>query len=263
MNHFGDRPEDIFSFTSILICNKQPDVQMMEYSSDTELALYIQQEFHPEAVQTIVKNQHDASRSMCPYFRIIMDGYSPEAPINFKLHTMFMRMGIISLSPRCSKALIVGLTTFTHLESPISVPYCFISTNIDPLDFMVGEPELDMACLKPCAASANNGITNLCEIAGMPLPYYIPWECQCIILSYLRSPLADMIATKIEQLCYIWDIFLFPMFQQREPRIPCHIASFFNASTVQGTAEAATKPFLVPCARRRGSSAVPGWMTKT
>lgn len=258
-NHFSERPEDLFSFNAILICNNQPDIQVMEYTSDTQLALYIQQEFDVNAVQTIVKNNHEDSERGCPYFRIVMEGYDGSAAINFKLQSMFQRMKIESLSPRCSKAMIIGLTTFTHLESPISVPYCFLSTNIDPIDFMLEEPELDMACLQTCQQPVDPKST-LCDIAGMPLPYKLPWECQVHILLYLRNPLAEMICHKIDDLCYTWDIFVHTMFQQREPRIPCHIASSFNASTVQSTVEDATRYFLVPCASRKERLVFPKWM---
>lgn len=262
VDHFASRPGDLFSFTAILICNDEPDIQTMEYFSDYELAAYIHKEFDDDAIQTIVKNNHEESKSLCPYFRIIMEKYSADAPINFKLHGMFIKMGIQSLSSRCVKAMLVGLTTFSDLQSPINVPYCFMSANIDPLDFIFEDiPELDMACLKTCDETTNAGANDLCDIAGMPMPYLLPWECQFKILSYLRNPLAEMVTNKIDQLCFMWDVFLYPMFQQREPRIPFHIASFYNATTVLSTAEAATRPFLVRPVLRKEPSALPSWMT--
>jgi hypothetical protein len=260
LNHFGERPEDLFSFTAILICNDEPDIQCMEYFSDTELAMFIQSEFDSDAIQTIVKNNHEDSKALCPYFRIVMEKYSVEAPINFKLHSMFIKMGIQSISPRCVKALVAGLTSFTHLESPINVPYCFMSTNLDPLDFVLEREELDLVCLKPCAEKLNPESTDLCDIAGMTLPYRLPWEVQVNILRYLRHPVADMVLHKIDSLCLLWDLFLHPMFVQREPRIPFHIASFFNASTVLSTAAGATSPFLAMSAPRIVPSALPNWV---
>jgi hypothetical protein len=55
-----------------------------------------------------------------------------------------------------------------------------------------------------------------------------------------------MIRDKMADIKRLWDEKLFIMFQQREPRIPAHIASTYNAATVQNTAVVATRPFLAP-----------------
>lgn len=260
-NHFTERPDALFTFNVILVANNEPDIQILEFNCDTEVSIYIQENFKTEAIQTIVKNKHEESMAMCPYFRIVMDDYDDESAINFKLHTMFKRMGIQSISPRCSKAMIVGLTALNHLDSPLSVPYCFMTTTVDPSDFISADDEIDVACLKPCAQKLNPDATDLCDIAGMTIPYYLPENVQWHILSYCRHPTSSMITDKIEQLCFCWDVFLYPMFLQREPRIPFLLACYYNASTVQSAVVGATRPFLVPTASRETRPAFPRWMT--
>jgi hypothetical protein len=53
---------------------------------------------------------------------------------------------------------------------------------------------------------------------------------------------------EINRICMSWDMWLTPMFVQREPRIPAHIAWQYNASNVQNTAANATSYFLVDAA---------------
>jgi hypothetical protein len=260
LNHFVERPDALFTFNVILIANNEPDIQILEFNCDTEVSIYIQENFKTEAIQTIVKNKHEESMAMCPYFRIVMDDYDDESAINFKLYTMFKRMGIQSISPRCSKAMIVGLTALNHLDSPLSVPYCFMTTTVDPSDFISAEDEIDVACLKPCAQKLNPDATDLCDIAGMTIPYYLPQDVQFLILSFCKSPTASLISTKIDNICFAWDVFLYPMFLQREPRIPYLLASYYNASTVQSAAAGATRPFLVPTASRTTNVVFPRWM---
>lgn len=260
-NHFCDRPQDLFTFNCILVCNMDPDIRVLEFSKDSDVALYIKSHFAENAIQTIVKNNHEESRGMCPYFRIVMDGFSEDAPINFKLQSMYKRMGIESMSSRCSHAMIIGLTTMSHLESPISVPYCFMTTSLDPMDFVCEDDEIDLVCLSSCSQKLNPQATDLCDIAGMTLPYFLPFECQMNILKYLRSSEADMILLAMDCICLSWDIALHPMFLQREPRIPFHLASYYNASTVLSTVEDATRPFLATPAPRRDLTVLPSWMT--
>jgi hypothetical protein len=261
LNHWTEHPESIFSITAIQVANDEPDIQVLEFGTDSEIAMYVANHYHSTCLQTIVKNQHVESSVMCPYFRIIMDGFQEDAPTNFKLHNLFQQAGIKSISTRCSKAMIIGLTTLAHMESPISVPHCFISTSIDPDTFLLEVEEIDMVCLKPCAQSLNPEATDLCDIAGMTIPYYVPENVQWLIISYLQHPVALMVEYTMDSICLTWDLFMTRMFMQREPRIPYHLASFYNATTVQRTIESATRPFLAMSAPRPASPVFPEWLT--
>lgn len=249
LNHFADRPDVMFSFNTVYMDNQDPDVRVLEFHYDYELALYIQSNFTNQAMQSIIKNNNAETSGMCPFFRVVIDGFSQETPINFKLQTFFKKIGMDMMSPRCSRAMVVGLCTLTNLDSPISVPYCFTTTNVDPMDFMI-DNEVDLACLNTCACS--NSLepkpTSLCEISGTCIPYYVPPEVQFRILSFLSCPTASLINQEKHRLMGLWDKWLFPMFAQREPRIPCNIAFYYNASSVLSTTENATRPYLAPSA---------------
>lgn len=249
LNYFADRPDSLFSFNTVYMDNQDPDIRVIEFHYDYELALYIQSNFTNQAMQSIVKNNNTETAVMCPFFRVVIDGFSHEAPINFKLQTFFKKIGMDMMSPRCTRAMVVGLCTLTNLDSPISVPCCFTTTNVDPMDFVVDD-ELDLACLNTCKCtnSMEPQPTTLCEVAGTCIPYYVPRDVQFRILSFLSCPTASLIHQEKCRLMKLWDEWLFPMFSQREPRIPCNIASYYNASSVLSTTENATRPYLAPSA---------------
>jgi len=241
--------ESLFSFNLVIMANDQPDIQVMEFNAEYEIGPYLDKELGSAYVQTIITNRNEETKGMCPYFRICMSGFSSKTSINFKLKAFLNRIGMEGISSHCEKAVVMGLATLHHLESPISVPYLFCTTKIDSIDLAL-EESLDLACMEVCAESKNPGASSLCDIAGVTLPYFLPWEVQSLILQFSASPTADMIKRERTHLCRSWDALLFTMFRQREPRIPVHIASFFNAATVQQTVADATRPFLVRLVER-------------
>jgi hypothetical protein len=146
------------------------------------------------------------------------------------------------MTPKLAKVLVIGLHSLNQLDSPISIPTAFCHTNIS--DFAINVlGNVDMSCLKPIGAYAGS---NLVDVAGIVLPYYLPWEIQERILSYCESPEAIMIKGAIQDVCDNWDIAVMPMFLQREPRIPAYIAYAYNAAYVASTINRATRPYLVP-----------------
>jgi len=258
-DRFIDNPQELFSFNIVVIANDKPDIQVMSFQNDMELSMYISSTFGSDAVQAIIKNHEEESSKMCPYFRIIMDNCSSTSVMNFKLQTLLAKTKNSTIIPRCHRAMVIGLTALTQLDNPISIPYCFTTTDIKPLQFCLDD-DFDLACLKPCNNLTNDSSITLCDIAGISFPRHVPWEVQWRILSFLRSPTAELIDAEMVRLTLQWDFFLFPMFQQREPRIPCHIASFFNANTVQQTTDDATRPYLAPSVSSTDAIVFPTWM---
>lgn len=241
---------DLDSYTAIWFENSLPDISIMEMANDAQMCMFVTKEFGKDGcIQTIINNMDPATRTMCPYFRVFMDAFGKNSPINFKLQSFYHRIGMGSLDARCNKALVVGLAALTNLNEGVSVPMAFCTTSIDPIAFHL--EEIDMACLKPCGKAES----SLCDIAGLCLPIHVPDDVQWRILSFLRSPEAEIIQDQIDDLCHRWDVFLAPMFHQREPRIPVPIASFFNVPTVQSTIYGAVRPFLAPIACPRTGSA--------
>jgi hypothetical protein len=239
--------DELTAVNILLMENGDPDIRIIQASCDQEIHLLIQHHMGMDFVQTIVNNKDAATSPYCPFFRVIMEKFGNSQPINFKLASFYNRINMSSLNPRCKKAMIIGLMDLRCLDSVISVPSNFMTTTIDPLHFALDE--VDLACLSPCAKDLYPDGYDLCDIAGLSIPVHLPWEVQWNIISFLRSPTAQLIDEKMTELCHDWDVHVMPMFQQREPRIPANIAFSYNAATVQTAIAGATKPFLVRPAR--------------
>lgn len=234
------------NYNILIMDNNDPDVRVVEVNNDLGVSQVIQREFGDlPVVQSIITNMDYDTRVRVPYFRVafaVQPGPDPPV-INFKLQSFYRKIGMSLLNARCGKTVVVGLHAVDDLESPLSIPFAFCNTSIDPLEFTC-DHEVDMACLKPCAPCAPG--TTLCDIAGLCLPVYVPPEVQMKILLYLENPTASLIKKRIDDLCIQWDRGLYLMWKQREPRIPAHIASIYNVSNVHKAIVVATRSCLVP-----------------
>jgi hypothetical protein len=243
---FNYLPDRLFVINVLIFENSDPDIRVVEVPDDVDLALFAASEIGPGMVQTIVSNSDPETKDRCPYFRLVASPPSDGLPINFKLQTFLNKIGQGHImTPRCTKVIVVGLHALNNLESPISIPLAFCTTTIDPMDYGI-DTVVDIACLQPVGGLKSDSSEALCQIAGLCLPVHVPDACQWRILSYLEEPTAAMIKDQIDKICVDYDAALLPMFQQREPRLPPIIASFYNASTVQTAIRGATRSFLVP-----------------
>ena len=242
-------PLGLFSYKVLIMENTEPDIQVVEVDHDVELAMLVQERFGGDPIQTIVNNLDPATRDRCPYFRVVMSEFGSECAINFKLRAFYNQIKMSSLNPRCRRAMVIGLHALERLDSPISMPMAFCTTTINPLDYCIRD-EVDLGCLKPCAQRLNPGAANICDVAGLVLPCYVPLEIQWKILGYLKSPEAAIIQDAMNDVGRKWDDFLHPMFVQREPRIPVHIARFYDAATVQSAIVGATSSRRVQSAHQ-------------
>lgn len=233
-------PLDLFSFNVLIFDNNEPDVIVQEVKHNTHLAVLISEVFGDDPVQTIVNNLDQETRARCPYFRIVMSEFKADSPINFKLRAFYNQIKMSSLNPRCGRAMAIGLHALANLDSAISMPLAFCTTSIDVVDYQL-DSGVDLVCLKPCAQKLNPTANDLSDVAGLCLPYHVPENVQWCILSYLREPTATLIKDAMEKVCLTWDNWLHPMFVQREPRIPAHIARYYDVATVQSAIAGATR----------------------
>lgn len=240
--------DSLMSYNILYFDNTEPDVRVIEVANDVEVNMVIQNTFSGEVFQTIVNNNDKETKDQCGYFRVFMENFGGTSTINFKLRTFFDRIGISAMNARCTKAVAMGLHALHMLNSPMLIPNSFCTTTIEPIEMWLGK-ELDMACLQTCGDKVVNGAT-LCEIAGMDLPVFLPIEVQQRIIQFCRNPTAQLIVDEIEFQCLRWDMFVTPLFEQREPRIPPSIASLYRAATAQETIENAISYFLVPAANQ-------------
>ena len=240
----------MFSFNVLVFTNNNPDVRVVELMSDVELWQFLETEMPGQPyIQSIIANNDQFTKARVPYFRVVQTGVNDRAANNFKLARFYQKIGLSFMSAKCSKAVIVGLASMDTTSSPISLPSCFTTTSCELSDFLADE--IDLACLKPCGPElkTNRSATALLKIAGMAIPYYVPEDVQWKILSFLEEPTAVLIKKAMDVLMTKYDVVLFSMFSQKEPRIPAYLASYYRAASVQTTTDAATRPYLVPTAR--------------
>lgn len=236
--------EELSKITVLVMDRDQPDVSVRTVGCEMDADEEIGKEFgHAEYLQLVMINNDPETRFMCPYFRVIMDTFKATENVNPHLKTFYERIGMSTLSANCKKAMILGMYDVANIGRVISIPTS-LSMGCMPLADMglVGD-KLDSECLRPLK-------TVLYGVEGVCLPYHVPWEAQWRILSYLQNPVAEIVVEKIEELCHEWDVFLYPMFQQREPRIPAHVAYIYNVPTVLSTVAGATRSFLAPRVQR-------------
>lgn len=239
----------LFSFTVLYMANDQPDISVLECEHDYQVHLLCQELFGKDKIyqQLIVNNMCPETNGRCPFFRVMMTDFDTSTPINYKLQTFFNRIRMPSLSSRCLKAIVVGLSNLSNIDHALSIPFCFRTTDIEPL-LLSGE--IDLACTKVTGVGAHPPGFTLADIAGLSLPVHVPPEVQSCILSYCREPTAQLIVDQMDLLLERWDAILHPMFMQREPRIPVHLASFYNAATVARSIQDATRSFLARPAKQ-------------
>jgi hypothetical protein len=249
--------EQIFGITTLVMNRNDPDVSVRLLLSDADVAAEICKEFgDDDYLQLVVINHDESTKSRCPYFRVIMDEFVSQssAPINSHLQSFYESIGMGTLCARVKKAMVVGVYDLINLDRTTSVPIQYSTTHVPVMEM---DTRLDSDCLKVCARGLyKQDDLTLCDISGLWIPYHIPMEAQWNIVSYLRSPLADIIDKKISGVCMAWDTFLWPMFMQREPRIPWHIAFLYDVPTVQSTISGATRSFLVPSVAGRVGAVV-------
>lgn len=241
--------ESLFTFNVLVMDNNEPDIRVVDgLGSDAELWDFVNRELGSGYVQTIVANNNSDTKARCPYFRVFQAGVTASAPTNFKLQSFYKKIEIPSISMRCAKAVVVALTSMSSLDSPISFPSCFMTTTMTPSDFLDDLEEVDLACLKPCGEHLKHdqSTTALMDIAGVQLPYFLPWDVQCKIMSFMQSREACMIEDAKNSIMTTYDAYVFAMFSQREPRIPAYLASYYLAANVSSTVAGATRPFLAP-----------------
>lgn len=253
VDHVDTFVSRLTNYNVLVMDNNEPDVQNIEIQHDVELSMLIQSQFGVDPFQSIVTNMDVETKDVCPYFRVVMDGFGGSSTINFKLRAFFQKIGIPAMNARCKRAMVIGLHAMNQLDSPMFIPSWFVTTTIEPLSVWIGD--IDMACLNTFGDKLiKPEPTSISKIAGMVIPYYVPEEVQWNILSYCQSPTAAIIEQQIDKICIAWDIVMLKMFQEREPRIPPHIALAYNASTVQQTVIDATRGILAPPALGRRST---------
>lgn len=113
-----DFVDQLFSYSLLFFSNEEFDMRVFEATDAGGIRKVVEEVFpDPAGVVTVVlKNGKDDRR--CPFFRVLVDGYSARVPSNFKLETFFRSVGIKGVSSRCTRAMVMGCCA-EDLDSPL------------------------------------------------------------------------------------------------------------------------------------------------
>lgn len=180
---------DLFAFNVLLFKNEEEDTKVFRLLDPVQVPELILSNFNKpsETKQLILSN--NTGDPLCPYFRIIMEDYSPKHVTNYKLETFFRRTGILGTHCRCSKAMIIGLMSNTVGSSMVDVP---VEYYISPQRYVDVSTPIELSSTKSVLRTFKPD--TVMGIEGMCLPVTLPVELHWSILKFLRHPCAVIIS---------------------------------------------------------------------
>lgn len=185
---------NLFSFHVLLFKNDDFDMRVIELTDAFEVEQCIKDNFtSTNTTQLILAN--GTSRNDCPFFRVVMQDYSPKNVINYKLETFFRSTGILGVHARCSIALVVGLCANDPAAAMIGIPSAYRVCPIKNLELL---SPIDLTCTQSEVRKV--ALDRLMSIPGMSLPVVLPREVHFKIFGYLRHPCAQLILDHRRQL---------------------------------------------------------------
>lgn len=179
----------LFNFHVLVFNNDDFDLRVVTVERSDMLHDVMMEYFENIDKATSVVIQNGRTDDRIPFFKIVMEEYSPKTPINYKLETFFRRSGIIGVSSRCKIAMVVGLMSSDMDAIMVDIPLEYHTIPIPSLEGvdLTGTGE---------SVKAHAG-DYLMNIPGIPLPYELPQEIHWNIMKYLRRPEAEEINHRI------------------------------------------------------------------
>ncbi len=235
--------DSLFSFSGVFFNNTNPDCMLIEFGDDNQYYEYVKTMAAGRPITTmVVANRLEGTIDRCPYFKICLadDGHNN---VNLKLQSFLEKIGSPGMNCQFSDAVVIGLYDCFGGGIHLSIPSCLYIRAPDRFDACI-DNEIDMACLQPCGI--NMGQNSLAEIAGISMPLHLPIDVQYKILSYCRSPTAQLIHDELDRLNCHWDVALDALYYQRV----WSVSPIFNylepVPTVREVMRGVTRPFLAP-----------------
>lgn len=244
--------DSLFSFFGVFFNNNNPDCILIEFRDDNQYYEYVNTMAAGRLITTmVIANKLPGTIDRCPYFKICMvdDG---RRVVNLKLQSFLEKVGFSGMNCQFSDVVVIGLYDCFGGGVHLSIPSCLYITKPDRFDACI-ENEIDMACLQPCGV--NMGQHSLAEIAGMDMPLHLPIDVQYKILSYCRSPTAQLIHDELQRLYDYWDNVLNELYYQRIWNVDSTLNYLAPVPTVREVIRDVTRPFLASVAPRAVSLA--------
>ena len=132
--------EKLFNFRMLVLQNEDPDCRVLELSNKYQLENVTKTYFKTNnVVQVVLPNP--MGDPMCPFIMLIMENYVPTTVVNYKLETLFRKMGINGIHAHCTVALVMGMMTPLYMDSMVDIPEFFRLCNLTFFD-RLGDIEL-------------------------------------------------------------------------------------------------------------------------
>ncbi len=174
--------DGLFHASVLFLRNEFEEPQILRISDamslDHVISMYVANDM--KTLQVVVPNGDAATKTMCPYLRIIMDHCHGKTPINHKLEHLLRRIGVDTVNPRCNTALVIGISAVNKLENIVGLPDGFCFAEVDGIVRL---------------ASLNDTPPDV-SIAGERLPKDI---MQYIFL-FMRTPCAQLIQDDVKRI---------------------------------------------------------------
>jgi hypothetical protein len=190
--------DDLFAFHCLMMRNEDESMIVIKMLTPDQLIADMSSLMEPgaETVDIVVPN--GKTDPLCPFFKVVMNGYSNIGPLNYKLETFFRATGILGVHARCRMALVVGMMNKDYSNSLVDIPEEYHTLPVRPID-MYGPIDL----YSHQSVMRNRCLEHLMNIPGMELPAELPPPIHWNIMKYLRHPCAEMILTHRERML-VW-----------------------------------------------------------
>jgi len=186
--------EGLFSFRGLYMSNDEPDIRVIEFDGPEDVYAKIGSLFgeHSSSVVEIVAPNKNVDVDFCPRFYMFVGGYRTASAPNWKFETFLRSVGEASVDARCKDVLVIGATSEWMSRRFISIPERYYYHSME-----IGAVALDV-----------DGMASSIDVLGIPgmsIPCYLPENVQMTILSYCRSPCAEIISDYNTELRRYWD----------------------------------------------------------
>lgn len=188
--------EGLFSVTTVYMSNDEPDIRVIEIPDAEDMGSKLMELMGNGAsdLTEIVVNNPRANEECCARFHMFISGYQKGDVPNWQFESFLRKIGQQVIGSRCKAVLVVGSTATLASRSFVSIPsHYYTDTSFSKAS----------VCVLGSAYVSQD--VEMLDVPGMCLPRHMPENVQWKILSYCRSPTAELIYQYNLQLTRYWD----------------------------------------------------------
>lgn len=190
--------EDLLRFDVVYCSNAEPDIRVIEVKNEEGLTDLVSELFGDGDFVTQIVIPNKCEDLFCTHLRIIACEYHKKSPVNYKLSDFLRKAKNNTLSSRCTKALVVGMTS--AMAGYTSVPAQFKTTSIPVL--------VETAPIEMQSSEMLSLLKIPCESILRRLPDEVQWE----VLKYCQHPVARIMRDELDRVSRLWDWYFNALF---------------------------------------------------